>query len=111
MNPRVFLLEEPKADIDVSLAKEYGELRILFDRERRRSSVFRTTAFGWEILNRLKENEFDAVNDSICIAGSLIGITALIASLISIYGTISVLFYSASEARYVERRIGTEVWN
>lgn len=108
---RVFLLETPKPDINVSLAEEFGTIHILFDHETRRSSVFRTNAFGREILEKLQEQEFDPTNDLICITGSLIGITVLIASLTTKYETFSVLLYSGKETRYVERRIGKEIWN
>lgn len=107
---RVFVLEPPRPDIDISLSNEYGDLVILFDNETRRSSVFRTAAFGHEILEKLREYDFDPENDLICIVGSLIGVTVLISAAMAAYETFSVLFYSASDTKYVERRVGLEVW-
>jgi len=109
---KVILLEEPRRSIDVSAAIEFGRIEYAYgsSASARRCSVFRSTDFGEEVLKRLGEMGFDPGQDSLCVAGSMVPVVLLIAAAACRYEQIRVLFYNASEGRYVQRVIDTRPW-
>ena len=107
---RVFLVERPKANIDVTKAEEFGELNYVFGPDDRRCSVFRTTEFGHEVIARLETAKYDSTVDFFCIAGSMVTVAAALAAMMSRYSVVRVLMYSAPDNRYVKRTFDSSVW-
>jgi len=107
---RVFLVEPPRPNIDLSAAREHGELHYIFDVDDRRASVFHSEQFGLDVLRQLEQRRFDPRVDCIAATGSLVPVAVALAAIVCRYPRVNVLFYSANESRYVKRGIGQDEW-
>jgi hypothetical protein len=105
MNERVFVIERPKPGLDISKAAEYGEIVHIFHEGDGRCSVFDSDKFCQRIIERLQELRFDPDRDSICVVGSMILVVLLVVAAQAEWCHTTFLFYSASESRYVKRRL------
>lgn len=105
---RVFLIERPKGNIDLSTAEHFGELRVLFPPGEHRVSVFATSEFSREVVARLKSEGFDNLTDSVCVAGSMIAMVTAVAAIIVEYGFVNVLFFNSTIEAYARKTIGSE---
>lgn len=107
---KVFLIEEPRTGIDVSMANAYGELSYLFDSTDRRGSAFKTEAFGREILDRLRQLEFNYENDFVVMTGSLIPVIIMSIAIVCTYPYVRLLFYNAAQDEYVSKKVSQTDW-
>ncbi len=108
--PRVFIVEEPKANIDITKAERFGELVFVFDPHDRRCSVFDCQQFGENVLKQLDTHDFSPEEDYLCIVGSMITVMMMLLAASARWPIIRTLFYSANEGQYVSRVIDTERW-
>lgn len=102
----VFVLEQ--TEVDVSPAKEYGRIAHVFRPNERRPSIW-TPEFREELLETFVEMGYDPENDYVVIAGRMVPLVKMVATLVAEYRTIRVLFYVSSEERYIVQRIGQDV--
>lgn len=107
---KVFVLEPPKANIDVTKAERYGEVVYVFERDTRRPSVFQSTSFGEAVIRRLAELGYDPVTDYLAVAGSIVPVVIALMACIVQHHTVNVLFWHAGETTYVRRRIDADSW-
>lgn len=107
---KVFLIEEPKMGIDVSMATAYGELFYLFDSDIRRGSAFKTETFGQQILDRLRQLEFNYENDFVVMTGSLVPVVVMSIAIVSTHPYVRLLFYNAAQAEYVSKKVSQTDW-
>lgn len=107
---RVFLVEHPRAHIDVKKAEKFGQLTYIFALNDRRASVFAVNAFVVDALDRLENASFAPEEDSICIAGSMIPVTMIVSAMLYLYGCISVLLYDSRAGEYVRQEINAQNW-
>lgn len=104
---RVFILEPPKNNIDISRASEFGEIEFIFATGERRPSVFDTDVYSKQVLKILDEKNFEPGCDCFCVVGSFIKLITAVAAMIHKFKSINVLFYNALENEYVLRPIGS----
>lgn len=107
---RVFILQAPKAHMDLSSCAKYGDIVTLFVDQERRPSVFDTEEFGKEVLQRLEKHNFDPTVDYICVTGAMV---ALITGLIAIacaYDDFMILLFSSNSVQYVAKKVGFSLW-
>lgn len=102
---RVFLIEEPRSNIDLSTARDFGNLHILFPMHEHRTSVFNCSEFGDQVIDRLRGLSFNPAVDSVCVAGSMITMIVAISSMIREFKSINVLFFNATINHYVKRTL------
>ena len=103
---KVFLIEEPRSDIDLSTARDFGEIHVLFPPNEHRASVFNCAEFGEEALSRLRHLDYDAEKDMLCVAGSMIAVIVTVAAIFTEYSSIDVLFFNARISHYIRRTLG-----
>ena len=58
---RVFILQEPKAHMDLSSCNKYGVVHTLLVNNERRPSVFDTAEFVRSVLQKVKDANYDTV--------------------------------------------------
>lgn len=98
---RVFLIEEPKRDLDYSSAEKYGEIVVLL--KGRHVTPFEVDQFAAEVLLALRQHQYNPNNgDKICVVGSLIPLF-IAALVLSEFDRVNLLLFSAVEGRYEER--------
>lgn len=97
---RVFILEGLRLKIDQAAA--YGPFVYIFGEGQRRSSIW-VPEFQDEILERLKEEGYDPMKDYILIAGHMVSMCTLVATLTREYKRIRVLFFCSTDRTYTER--------
>lgn len=106
---RVFILQTPRRDMDVSKALSYGKIDVLFFASPTgspRPSIFRVGEFSRALLKRLREASYDPDVDYFCIVGSIVSMTISVAALVNAYKKIRVLLYNSTQESYVARIIG-----
>jgi len=99
---RAFVLEPTR--LDVSQAREFGELHYIFDAGERRASIW-SEEFQAEVVENLKRANFDPEKDLLVIAGHLVPIVLSLTTLLRVHRAVSVLFYSAVDRCYIERKL------
>ncbi len=104
---RVFILEPPKNNIDISNASEFGTVEFIFASGDRRPSVFDTCDYSKQVMKILKEKNFEPDCDCFCVVGSFIKLITAVSAMILEFKSINVLFYNALENEYVLRPIGS----
>ena len=102
---KVFVLEQPNASLDISKAKDFGELVFVFDRKEYRCSCFKTVEYTEKILNNMETLGYDPDVDFFLVAGSMVPIVTAMVGVVSAFGKVKVLFYRANEMEYVERTL------
>lgn len=109
---KVFLFEQPSNDsIDISSAAKFGRIQYIFKpvpREKSRSSIWETEALGREIAEALLHRNFDPARDYLCISGHQISVAIMLATAITEYGLVKVLFFDTKDRVYVPRTLGRE---
>lgn len=103
---RVFLIEEPRGNINLTTARDFGTLQILFPLEEHRTSVFNCIEFGEHVISKLQEANFDNDNDLVCVCGSMVTVVVAMAAILTRYKRINVLFFNATVNHYVKRTLG-----
>lgn len=105
---KVFLIEQPRSNINLTTAEAFGDIHILFPVNERRTSVFNCAEFGEDVVRRLHLEHFCSRTDSICVAGSMITMIVAISAILTAFKKIDVLFFNATIDHYVKRTIGHE---
>jgi hypothetical protein len=98
---RVFLLE--KTDFDISDAKRYGDLEIMFHQ---RCSVFDHFVFQDTFLRELRHRKFDKRVDRFLFVGTSTPLVLVTSFLIVELEWVNVLLFHARTQTYVERTLG-----
>lgn len=102
---KVFIIEHTsKEGIDVSTASSFGDIVYLFSRSERHASAFKHAEFGWAIIKRLKELNFDPNRDYVCCTGSVIALVVAFIALAKVYPVLRILMFNSVDGVYVERR-------
>lgn len=110
MMNKVFIIEPPRQNIDVSKAETYGEIVYIFSPTSRRCSVFSHACFGQTVLQRLKELDFDFKADSICIVGAMVTVLTAIIAISQRYDEFNVLLFNSVDDSYVQKRFDKNDW-
>lgn len=100
---RVFLVEPPRSNMDISKAGAFGEVVYLFGPGVRRCSIFDVEQFSADVGYRLKELGFDSAKDCFCVIGGLIPVSITLSILRSFGPYTRILLYSATSNEYCER--------
>ena len=103
MPSRVFIIEPPRANISLESAKKFGALTVIFDHNQRRPSAFVPTEYVDSVIKRLKALGFDANTDYVCLAGSLLPNSLLVAAALCEWGTLLLLVFDATRSEYVDK--------
>lgn len=104
---KVFLTERLSRDLDLSTALVHGDLAFFFDRDDRRSSIFRTKEFCADLLKSFARKGFRPDLDYFCVAGKLIPVSMALAMLTGRYGEVRILLYNAESEGYVPRALSS----
>lgn len=104
MGSKVFLLERPRT-VDYKSAKAHGEVHFVFEEDDRRASVFNTERYVEDVFEQLEYLGFDPESDSICVAGSVVGLVTAVAAIAMRYGFVNLLLFNATESAYVRRTV------
>jgi hypothetical protein len=107
---KVFIIEPLKPTTDISSAKTWGDIELLFKPNERRCGVFQHTKFGLEVVTRLTLANFDPTVDYICVVGSNVVLSISLLAIFSKYDEFIVLLYNAADSCYVNRRIRRSDW-
>jgi len=100
---RVFMLAPH--DKNVSRAKRYGELEMIYDRDESRPSIWDEAMYD-EALERLAELDYDPNHDYILIAGTMVPVVTFVARLVAEYGQIKTLCYDMVSGEYAQKLMG-----
>lgn len=106
MAPRVFFLEQLRRDLDFETARKFGGFELILPPEEKRCSAFNVNKYSALILQKLIAHRFDPQVDCLCLAGSVVPLSVVIAAMLGKWPTIRVLFFSAAEEHYVLRKLG-----
>lgn len=91
---------------DCAGLEAYGTIEYMFDKGIRRSSIW-SASLADDITERIAEMGYDPKYDWLAIVGATVPVTLVLVQLLSLYGQVRVLFYSASERIYVPRTLST----
>lgn len=108
--PKVFIIEPPRNNIDVSKATEYGDIVYVFEHDDRRCSIFQCTEFGKTILDNLEVLKYDPDEDYICVVGALLTVTISLIAITQMYETFSLLLFDSVHNEYIKRRFHKMDW-
>jgi len=103
MSKKVFIIEHPRNNIDVSKAKDFGQIVYLFDKDDRRCSAWDHKKFGRTVLGRLKELDYNPEEDYICIVGAVLIIINSIIAIAQNHETFTVLLFNSIEGVYIPK--------
>ena len=101
---RVFVIEPPRNELDINKASTFGNIAYLFDRDIRRHSVFKSKAFGADLLQRLEAVQYNPDQDYICIAGSMVTVCVSVIVIAQRYDAFTVLLFNSINDAYEARR-------
>jgi len=107
---RVFVIERPRNQIDVSKAEEYGDIVYVFDNENRRCSAWMHVEYGRMILRRLEACRFDSKIDFVCVAGAMLTVTIYVIVVAQYYDEFKVLFFDSRDDRYLQKTFNRNDW-
>ena len=103
MSKKVFIIEHPRNNIDVSKAKDFGQIVYLFDRDDRRCSAWDHKKFGREVLSRLKELDYKPEEDYICVVGAMLIVVNSIIAISQNYKVFVMLLFNSVEDTYIPK--------
>lgn len=104
---RVFLLEEPRGNVNLETAKAFGPIKYVFGPDDRRCSVFKAGEFGHAVVRKLREARFDAVQDRFCLTGALVPVCIAVSAILAEWGMTGLLLWNAPDCCYVDRFVRT----
>lgn len=105
MTSKVFIVEElTAARYDLSATKRFGELTYVFAADERRAGIF-DPKFEVDLINALKQNDFDPTVDYICATGSMTPVLLIVAAVACTYGQIRVLLFDSRNGTYESKEI------
>lgn len=102
---RVFLVEPPRQNMDISKAEAFGEVVYLFGPGVRRCSIFDVEQFSSSVVQRLKELGFNHVEDCFCVIGGLVPVSITLSMMLTHYPEVVLLLYSATSNEYCKRTL------
>lgn len=108
--PKVFIIEPPRNNIDVSDARKFGDIVYVFEVDDRRCGVFRHVLFGQTILQRLELHKFDPETDYVCVVGAMLTVSIAIITIAQYYDAFNVLLFNSVDDSYVEKRFDKNDW-
>lgn len=108
--PRVFVIEHPRNQIDVSKAEEYGDIVFVFDNKDRRCTAWLHVEYGRMILRILKAYSFDPKIDFVCIAGTMLVMTIYIIVVAQYYDEFTVLLFDSRDDKYLQKKFDRNDW-
>ncbi len=108
--PKIFIIERPRNNIDVSKAREYGDIIYIFNSQDRRPSAWEHVQFGRMALQRLKELNFDNETDFICIVGTMLIVSVVIIAVAQHHSIFNILLFNCVTSRYEQKRFSTIDW-
>lgn len=106
MAGRVFIVEEPRAGIDVSTAQRFGQVIPIFSVNCRRPSVFRPNQYREALAEALEALFFDPEKDFFLLAGAVVTVSVALSSIAMKWGHVQILIFNAQESRYVLGDLG-----
>jgi len=107
---RVFIIEPLRSHIDISKAKDFGEVIYLFKPMQRRVGVFDHIRFGQAVLKELEDYIFEPENDCICIVGSIVTVSIAIIAIAQTYPKFSALLFNSTNNEYEKKTFNTLTW-
>ena len=107
---KVFIIERPRNNIDVSDARKFGDIVYVFDHDDRRCGVWQITLFGQTILRRLESLGFDPESDYVCVTGAMVTVLIAIVAVAQRYDEFNALLFNAVNNCYVEKRFRKNDW-
>jgi len=100
---KVFIIEHPRNNIDVSKAADFGEIIYLFDKDDRRCSAWDHKRFGRRVLGRLKELGYNPTDDYICVVGAMLIVINSIIAIAQSHEAFTLLMFNSVENAYVSK--------
>jgi len=100
---KVFIIERPYRDVDISGLNEYGEIVEIFKDYHEAPSPFEPSQYVNAIREKLIAHDFDNTTDRIAIVGKILATSLLLAAIGSHYESVRMLLYDAHSSAYVER--------
>ena len=107
---RVFIIEPLRHHIDISKAKDFGEIIYLFKPMQRRVGVFDHVRFGQAVLKQLSDYIFDPEKDCICVVGSIVTVSIALIAIAQTHLTFSALLFNSSNDSYEKKTFDTFKW-
>jgi len=108
--PKVFIIEHPRNNVDISDAQKFGDIVCIFERDDRRCGVFHHAEFGRTILRRLEELGFDPDVDFICVVGAMLTVVTAIIAVSQYYDKFNALLFNSVNGSYVEKQFNENDW-
>jgi len=110
MTNRVFIVELPRTSLDVSTAKQFGDITYVFETSMRRCSVFKHDEFGNSVLEQLSAMNFDPISDYICAVGAMLPVMIALVAIAQTYDEFNVLLFNSVNGAYVNKRFNKGDW-
>ena len=107
---KVFIIEPPRNNIDVSDAQKFGDIVYVFDYDDRRCGVWQHVLFGQTILQRLESLGFDPESDYVCVTGAMVTVTIAIITIAQYYDEFNTLLFNSVNNCYVGKRFKKSDW-
>lgn len=107
---KVFIIEPPRSNIDVSDARKFGDIVYVFNHDDRRCGVWQITLFGQTILKRLEFLKFNPETDYVCVTGAMLTVSIAIIVIAQCYDEFNTLLFNSVDNCYVEKRFRKNDW-
>jgi len=103
--PRVFFIQSPKPNLDVSGAADFGDIVTLMDNK---VVPFLVHEFAPLTIRTLESYRYDPKKDYICLTGQMMAVSIAVAVAFQRYGTIRLLAFNAVSGDYEERSLSVD---
>ena len=100
--PKVILVDNPRAEFDVSGLAEFGEVVNVRDQM---VSPFKAGTFEESLIRALMSWEFDPDEDYIALVGRQMQLVLSVITIQKVCGRVRLLVHSTVESRYVVREV------
>ena len=107
---KVFIIEPPRHQLDISKAKRFGEIVYVFEPNDRRCGVFETERFGNSVLKVLIEKNFNVEEDVICIVGAMLTVIIAVIAIAQQHDSFNLLMYNSVTSDYVKVMFNKSDW-
>lgn len=116
-NPRVFLIEPSRTDVDLNSTKGFGAVEFVFQPDRKREGAPRHTfrpsmtsvnAYAKCFLEEIESRGYNPATDFFAMTGPLIAVSVSLSALLYRYKKIKVLIFVASMNGYVDKEFSAK---
>ncbi len=110
---RVFMVEAPRQDFDLTKARSFGNVVTLF--ETTRGKVFDVEQYARLLLGHLEAQQYDSKSDYLVMTGGLLPVGIALAVLTARFRQVKLLVWNTTRGEYVPKQFDIDAvlqtWN